>query len=163
MRTEDLVARFSDTTQDQCKAIFSSLFIVGNRLQTLFDNHIPGITLKQFMLLSLIRQSDKPLTFTELGELLGCSRQNIRKLADVLSKKGFIRLEQNPRDPRAMCICPTEKVEEFFQGAFAPYQGELRYLFEVYTPQEIQTLFKLLTKMYDGIDNLREKTRGHES
>ncbi len=90
MNLDDLTAKFSVTTEGQRKAIFSTLFIAGNKLQTLFDNHIPEVSLKQFMLLSIVRQSEEPLTFTQLGELLGCSRQNIKKLAAVLAKKDLL-------------------------------------------------------------------------
>ena len=74
MEINNLINKFSDSTENQQKAIFNSLFIIGNKLQTLFDNHIPEISLKQFMLLSIIRQSKEYLTFTQLGNLLGCSR-----------------------------------------------------------------------------------------
>ena len=56
MNIDDLTSRFSDSTENQRKAIFSTLFIAGNRLQTLFDNNIPEVSLKQFMLLSIVRQ-----------------------------------------------------------------------------------------------------------
>ena len=101
MNFNDLIAKFSNTAENQQKAIFSTLFIAGNKLQTLFDKHIPEISLKQFMLLSIVRQSEKQLTFTQLGTLLGCSRQNIKKLADVLMKKGFITIQRSPLDTRA--------------------------------------------------------------
>lgn len=153
----ELTARFSGTTENQRKAIFSSLFIATNKLQTLFDNHIPQISLKQFMLLSIVRQSKEPLTFTQLGNILGCSRQNIKKLAEILEKKGFISIQQSPFDTRAMCICPTEKVEDFFENDFSEYQEELKYLFEVYTDQEVETLFILMSKLYTGIENLEKK------
>ena len=158
MQSGDLTRRFSDTVENQRKAIFSTLFIAGNKLQTLFDNRIPEVSLKQFMLLSIVRQADEQLTFTQLGNLLGCSRQNIKKLADVLMKKGFIIIRKSPCDTRAMCICPTEKVNEYFQNEFSKYQEELKYLFEVYTNEEIQTLFILLSKLYAGIENLEVKT-----
>jgi len=154
MNLDDLIAKFSSSTENQQKAIFSTLFIAGNKLQTLFDNHIPKVSLKQFMLLSIVRQSKEQLTFTQLGDLLGCSRQNIKKLADALVKKGFITIQKSPRDTRAMCICPTEKVDEFFANDFSEYQQELKYLFEVYTDTEIETLFILLSKLYTGIENL---------
>ncbi len=89
--------------------------------------------------------------------MLGCSRQNIKKLADVLKKKGFITIHQSPHDTRAMCICPTEKVNDYFQNEFSEYQKELKYLFEVYTDKEIETLFILLSKLYTGIDNLEKR------
>ncbi len=156
MNIDDLITKFSDTTENQEKAIFSTLFIAGNKLQTLFDNHIPEVSLKQFMLLSIVRQSKEKLTFTQLGNLLGCSRQNIKKLADVLMKKGFIIIQQNPHDTRALYICPTDKVNEYFQNGFSEYQKDLKYLFEVYTDKEIETLFILLSKLYSGIDNIEK-------
>ncbi len=157
MNLINLNAKFSGSTEDRKKAIFSTLFIAGNKLQTLFDNHIPEISLKQFMLLSVVRQSEEPLTFTQLGNLLGCSRQNIKKLADVLRKKGFITIQQSPHDTRAMCICPTEKVNDYFINDFSEYQEKLKYLFEVYTDKEIETLFILLSRLYAGIENLDRK------
>ena len=157
MDLDNLIAKFSNSTENQSKAIFSTLFIAGNKLQTLFDNRIPKVSLKQFMLLSIIKQSKEQLTFTQLGNLLGCSRQNIKKLADVLMKKGFITIQQSPHDIRAMCICPTEKVSDYFANDFLEYQKELKYLFEVYTDEEIETLFILLSKLYAGIENLEKK------
>ncbi|MCI8801167.1 MAG: MarR family transcriptional regulator [Lachnospiraceae bacterium] len=157
MKLDDLITRFSDTTEKQRKAIFSTLFIAGNKLQTLFDNRIPEVSLKQFMLLSIVRQSKEPLTFTQLGNLLGCSRQNIKKLADVLMRKGFVIIQQSPRDTRALSIRPTENCNGYFENEFSEYQEELKYLFEVYTDQEIETLFILLSKLYTGIDNLEKR------
>lgn len=158
MELNDLIERFSDTTEHRQKAIFSTLFIAGNRLQTLFDNHIPELSLKQFMLLSMVRQSGGQLTFTQLGTLLGCSRQNIKKLANALEKKGFITIQPSSNDTRASCICPTEKVAAYFENEFYTYQEELTYLFAVYSEEEITTLFTLLTKLYAGIDNLEQKS-----
>ena len=157
MNLDELTQKYSSSTDNQRKAIFSTLFIAGNKLQTLFDNHIPKVSLKQFMLLSIVRQSKEQLTFTQLGNILGCSRQNIKKLADVLMKKGFITIQQSPHDIRAMCICPTEKVNDFFINEFSEYQEELNYLFEVYTDKEIETLFILLSKLYAGIENLEKR------
>lgn len=156
MNIDDLTAKFSSSTDNQRKAIFSTLLIAGNKLQTLFDQRIPEVSLKQFMLLSIIRQSKEPFTFTQLGNLLGCSRQNIKKLADVLTKKGFITIQQSPHDTRAMCICPTEKVNDYFIHDFSKYQEELKDLFAVYTEDEIEQLFLLLSKLYAGIENLKK-------
>ncbi len=157
MELDDLIIKFSDTAENQRKAIFSTLFIAGNKLQTLFDNHIPELSLKQFMLLSVVRQSKEKLTFTELGNLLGCSRQNIKKIAEVLEKKGFVTIQQSSYDTRAFGICPTQKAEDYFQNDFLEYQKELKYLFEVYTEEEIKTLFILLSRLYQGIDHLENK------
>lgn len=163
MNLKDLTAKFSGSTENRRKAIFSTLFIAGNKLQTLFDNHIPEISLKQFMLLSVVRQSEEPQTFTQLGSLLGCSRQNIKKLADALAKKGFVTLQQSPYDTRAVCICPTEKADDYFANEFSEYQEELKELFAVYTDKEIEELFLLLSKLYAGIENLEKRVANEKS
>lgn len=157
MEINDLIQRFSDTTENQEKAIFNSLFILENQLQTLFDQRIPDLSLKQFMLLSIIRQSQEALTFTELGQLMGCSRQNIKKIASVLAKKGYVSIQKSPHDSRALCLSPTKQANTFFTHEFVPYQKELLYLFEIYTAEEITTFFHLLTKLYDGIDHLEKR------
>lgn len=157
MNLDDLIAAYSDTTERQSRAIFSTLFIAGNKLQTLFDSRIPELSLKQFMLLSVARRSEEPLTFTQLGSLLGCSRQNVKKLAEILQKKGFLTIQQSPHDARALCIRPTERADDFFRHDFAACRAELKYLFAVYTEQEIQTLFLLLSKLYAGIENLEKR------
>ena len=56
-----------------------------------------------------------------------------------------------------MCICPTEKVNDYFENDFSEYQEELKYLFEVYTEKEIETLFILLSKLYAGIENFEKR------
>jgi len=158
MDVDYLVKKFSDTTENREKAVFSTLFIAGNKLQTVFDSHIPEVSLKQFMLLSVVRQAKEPLTLTQLGELLGCSRQNIKKLADALKKKGFIAVRQSPLDARAACILLTEKARRYFRKDFSVYEKELGHLFAVYTDEEIETLFLLLSRLYAGIENLERKT-----
>ena len=154
MNIEDLIENYSDSAQKQSRAIFSSIFIIGNKLQTIFDNNIPEISLKQFMLLSMIRQSEIPLTLTQLGNLLGCSRQNIKKIAESLMKKGYITFVKSSQDSRATCIRITQKANDFYENDFAKYQKDLKYLFDVYSSQEIEALFTLLSKMYSGIENL---------
>ncbi len=159
MDIQDLITRFSDGRERQGKAIFSSLFILGNRLQTLFDQRIPELSLKQFMLLSVVRQASKPMPLTHLGELLGCSRQNVKKLGAALERKGFVSFQSGPEDERILCICPTQKAEDYFHGEFAPYRQELSYLFVEYSDEEIALLFSLLSRLYQGVDNLERREK----
>ncbi|WP_278841509.1 MarR family winged helix-turn-helix transcriptional regulator [Holdemania filiformis] len=157
MKINDLIESSSKTRKGQQGAIFSSLFIIGNKLQTVFDNHISELSLKQYMLLSLMEQSKEKLTFTQLGNLLGCSRQNIKKLSNVLEKKGFVNIEQNPNDSRAFCLCLTEKAKEYLSIDFMKYRDELKYLFEEYSDDEIKVLFELLMRLYNGVESLEKK------
>lgn len=73
-------------------------------------------------------------------------------------KKGYITFVKNSQDSRATCIRITQKANDFYENDFAKYQKDLKYLFDVYSSQEIEALFTLLSKMYSGIENLKAKT-----
>ena len=147
----------SQKKADEEKGIFGALMRASTRLQTLFDKTIPQLTLKQFMLLTIVRQSPQELTLHELGDRLGCSRQNIRQLAETLSAKGLVTLEASSRVPRALCVRITGSVDETFDAKLRSYLRDLDYLFEVYTDEEITTLYELLGRLFDGIANVEKK------
>lgn len=142
---------------DEEKGIFAALMSASTQLQTLFDKTIPQLTLKQFMLLTIVRQSPQELTLHELGDRLGCSRQNVRQLAETLCAKGLVTLEPSSRIPRALCVRITENVDESFDAKLRSYLVDLDYLFEGYTDEEISTLFQLLNRLFDGIANVEKK------
>lgn len=154
MELTDLITRFRSSREKQTKAIFSSLFIAGNRLQTLFDYDDTDISLKQFMLLTMVQQSGEALTFTQLGKLMGCSRQNVKKLAAVLQQKGFVDIRPNHEDARAAVILPTKKLEGYFDRAAARHTEKLNTLFSGYSDQELDQFFSLFMRLYDGIEKL---------
>ena len=156
MQLSDLIEKFRHTRDGQGRAIFSTIFIAGNRLQTSFDRADGQVTMKQFMLLTMLRQSGEDMTFTQLGELLGCSRQNIKKLAASLEKKGLVTISRNPRDGRACGISPTEKLAAYFRQTAQIHTEKLRDLFSVYSDGEMEQLFRLLMKLYNGLDRLEQ-------
>lgn len=168
MNINDLTLQFSDSRPHQIKAIFASLFILQNRLQTAFDQGNPEITLKQFMLLIIIRQAaerNEFPTFTQAGKLLGCSRQNIKKLAVLLEKKGWVQISTNAQDVRASTILPTEAAKQFFAGVAAEHEQMLNLLFSSYTNEQIHLFFEMLTMLYPAIDKLEtaiQKENFHE-
>ena len=155
MKLQELITQFSDTRERQIRGIFANLFILQNKLQTVFDNSSQGITLKQFMLLIMVKQGKEPLTFTQLGELLGCSRQNIKKLADALEKKGFVTISANEKDARAAVITPTPAVEQFFVQAAKQHEEILGALFAQYEDVEIKQLYDGLAKLHGGIEQMK--------
>ena len=157
---QTLIERYSGSREDRGKAVFSTIFIVGNKLQTLFDARIPKLTLRQFMLLSIAGQAASPLTLTELGEVLGCSRQNVRKLAGALEAKGFAELRRSEEDARAVTLLPTEKAKAYIAEVFPEYASELGALFSVYDDAEEKALFELMMRLYAGLEKLAEAGEG---
>lgn len=154
MEIKQLMERHSDCREKQEKAIFASLFIVQNELQTSFDKIDPDVTLKQWLLLVMLKQSGEPLTLTQLGRLMGCSRQNVKKLAAALEKKGYVSVEQNTNDIRASCVVPTEKIIKHFQSRTELYDSMLGLLFREFSDEEVQQLFQAFNKLYGGANSI---------
>lgn len=142
---------------DEEKTILATIMTAATRLQTLFDKSIPQLTLKQFMLLAIVQKSPAAPTLHELGDRLGCSRQNVRQLAESLVHKDLITLEPSDRVARALCVHLTEKMQETFQEKLDSYIRDLDFLFEDYSPQELSDLCGLLSRLPSGIDNLEKK------
>ena len=59
-----------------------------------------------------------------------------------------------------MALETTERTDRFFGEDFRKYQEELQALFSVYTADELATLFRLLSRMFEGIDCLAAQGRG---
>lgn len=137
------------------KAIFSSLFILENRIQTAFDNQVTQVSLKQLMLLVLILKNSN-LNYTEYANLLGCSRQNIKKLASSLKEKGYVVIEKGENDKRQSRLKVTEKFYKFKENFNLIANQKLDTLFSIYTEEELKTLFHLISKLYIGCERLEK-------
>ena len=92
MKMDKLFEEYDCDTEHRVQAIFSSIFILQNRMQTAGEKLQTEIFLKQWLLLAMTACCPEPRTLTNIGNLMGCSRQNIKKLALTLEKKGFVRL-----------------------------------------------------------------------
>jgi DNA-binding MarR family transcriptional regulator len=109
------------------------------------------------MVLIMVKQvPEKVLDLTSCGELLGCSRQNIKKLAVALEKKELITISRNKKDRRRTDLCLTEKGESYFQSVAKLHDEALHSIFEGYTDDEITNFFIILMKLYSGVENLEE-------
>jgi len=151
---------FEETTDSQIKAIFASIFILQNKLQTACDKLQKDITMKQWLLLAMTTSCQSPPTLTRLGELMGCSRQNVKKLALALEKKGFLHIKQSESNASATCIILDGKVEEYIQQNNEIHIETLSLLFRDFTTQEIEQLYKYVEKLFEGICRVEAYSKG---
>lgn len=157
----DRFAQFNGDTQQREQAIFSSLFILQNRMQTAGEKLQTKITMKQWLLLAMIEICPEPRTLTNVGHGMGCSRQNVKKLALALEKKGFVRLLSSSHN--SVRIELTEKVQRYAEEIGERRKKALSLLFADFSEKEIEQLFSLYRKLYAGverIENYTEELRG---
>lgn len=157
MEIHQLIKAFSKTRDSQQRAIFSSLFIMGNRLQTSFDKLDPVVTLKQFMLLTMVKNAPQEgLTLTQIGELLGSSRQTAKKLALSLEKKQLVHIQQSSQDKRKSLLTITSEGLDYFAKVAALHNTALSRLFEGYSDEELAQFFAIFMKLYAGVEALEQ-------
>ena len=93
----------------------------------------------------------QPPSLTEVAAHAGCSRQNVKKIAAILEKKGYVELVTET-DMRAVRIVLTKKFHEFYQPFVEKSALGINALFGGMTNEEIETFFYLLGKLGDNVD-----------
>ncbi len=151
---KDKFEEFGTDTEHKIQAIFSSVFVLENLLQNVGEKLQTEITMKQWLLLAMTEVCDKPCTLTSVGNLMGCSRQNIKKLANILEKKGFIRFIDGNNN--SVQIELTNKVKEYGKELTPKHLTALKLLFSEFTTEEIDQLFIMYKKLYIGIEKIEE-------
>ncbi len=154
MKPEEIFESYNCDTTHRVQAIFSSIFILQNRMQTAGEKLQTQISMKQWLLLAMTTSCPEPRTLTNVGKLMGCSRQNIKKLALALEKKGFIRLRLGGNN--SVCIELTEKAMGYSEEVAQRCLQSLKLLFEDFSEDEIKTLFQYYTKLYAGIERVEK-------
>lgn len=166
MPTPELIARHARTDELRRQALFASILIIQNRLQTACDKLDPEITLKQWLLLAMASTSETPLSLSQLAALMGCSRQNVKKLALLLEKKGFLTLADNPRDSRSLCLLAGPRLDSWKRSVQDHQNKILSLLFKDFSEAQTTVFYELTMQLYQGlerIENYAEKESTHEN
>lgn len=150
----ELFEQFNHDTLHRMQAIFSSIFVLQNRMQTAGEKLQTEISMKQWLLLAMTECCPKPRTLTNVGNLMGCSRQNVKKLALALEKKGFVRLLLSNNN--SVLIELTEKVKRYAEEIGERHRKALSLLFADFSEEEIEQLFSLYKKLYAGLERMEK-------
>ena len=108
---QGVLAEMEDTT-----FVFGALFVTANLMETLLDRAFAsyGITSKQWLLLITIQSlfQEAP-TVSQVASVMGSSHQNVKQVALNLEKRGFLRLEKDKQDGRAIRLLVTDTCHAF--------------------------------------------------
>lgn len=154
MKMNDLFEAYDCDTQHRMQAIFSSIFVLQNRLQTAGEKLQTEISMKQWLLLAMTECCLEPRTLTNIGNLMGCSRQNIKKLALALEKRDFVHLSLGANN--SVCIELTDKANAYANEMGDRHLQALKSLFADFNEEEIEQLFRLYAKLYMGMERVEK-------
>lgn len=138
------------------KLIFSGVFVLENKLHTVLDRYLEGITSKQWLVLVVSSSFPTPPDLSKVGKALGCSRQNIKKLALALEKEGMVSLIESESDGRSLCIHLTVKGRIILQNSKNLENKVYNSLFKEFTQDDINSYYSLSKKFNNGIDHLEK-------
>ena len=144
--------QFNCDTTHRMQAIFSSIFVLQNRMQTAGEKLQTKISMKQWLLLAMTACCPEPRTLTNIGNLMGCSRQNVKKLALALEKKGFVHLQLSSNN--SVLVELTEDVQRYAEEIGERQMKALSLLFSDFSEEEIEQLFFLYSKLYTGLERV---------
>jgi DNA-binding MarR family transcriptional regulator len=101
--------------------IFRLLFFITQKWQKNMDRKLDrqaGITTRQWMLMVVLSRHfrDRLPTLGETANAFGTSRQNLKRIALDLQRKGYLIIIQDPADQRVQRLTLTGKHAEDFEG-----------------------------------------------
>ena len=135
--------------------LFGSLFLLSNKLQTLGDSYLQEITLKQWFLLMMIHNLNKEQpSVTEVAAHISSTRQNVRKMLEVLAGKGYVILAVNPQDKRNLSVSLTQKTYDFFTAFEAKGDAFLQRLFSDVDPLLLENTRKVFDALFENIERM---------
>lgn len=154
MKINELFDSCDCDTLHRMQAVFASIFVLQNRMQTAGEKIQTQISMKQWLLLAMTELCPEPRTLTNVGNIMGCSRQNIKKLASALEKKGFVRLVSGGKN--SVRIELTDKAEQYAEEVGERHFKSLKLLFEDFSEDEIKQLFSFYSKLYAGMERVEK-------
>ncbi|HEY4391909.1 MAG TPA: MarR family transcriptional regulator [Paenibacillus sp.] len=145
--------------------IFGGILTLANRLQVLGDRLDDHITLKQWLFIAVISKLEQPApTISEVAKVTGNSRQNVKKMAALLEKQGFVLLTKDEHDARIVRIHLTPKCIAYFQNRSGKETEFMTSLFDAFDDKLTDGLYEGMMKLADNVNRmenaLEETDRG---
>lgn len=120
-----------------------------DRVATRFMDSV-GLTPSQFDALAVL--GDSPgMTMKELSQLSMITGGTLTPVLDRLEAKGLVTRCKGTQDSRQTIVALTPQGQALYEQAFLPFVAHMRTYSDKLTPDEQQTLVKLLDKFTDAL------------
>jgi DNA-binding MarR family transcriptional regulator len=135
--------------------VFGTIFTLSNRLQALGDRMDERLTVKQWLFLAGVVQCGPGApTLSQVAKRIGTSRQNAKKIAAILERQRFIRIERDARDARALQISLTDACMERLSQRAEMEKRFLGELFSGFGPGEMSAFAGALKKLEKNVEEM---------
>lgn len=144
--------------------IIGCISLLSNKLNQFGDEILPDITFKQWFLLMMISkmEPEQEKNINSISEVVGTSRQNIKKMLIPLQEKGYVQVCKSTYDARALKVELTEKTYQYFADNEDITGRETNRLFKQFSIEEIEGLVCNLEKLMDCLAVYGERELSNE-
>ncbi len=118
-----------------------------------------GLSATDLKCLDLLRQTDTPLTASNLARLTGLTGGAITGVADRLEAAGFVERVRDPSDRRRWELRPIPGRLGEIAAQFAPLAAAMSELCATYTDEQLATVTDFLTRLETILDEQTERLR----
>jgi DNA-binding MarR family transcriptional regulator len=141
--------------------IYGGIFALSNRLQLLGDRFDSNISTKQWFLTVIIASfKDEAPTISMAAERVGSSRQNVKKMAVILEKRGFLTIIKDREDGRIQRLKLTKYCVDYFKQRDEREEKYLESLFADVDEALLTGLFRGMKQLEKNI--IRMESRNEE-
>ncbi|MDU4860839.1 MAG: winged helix DNA-binding protein [Terrisporobacter othiniensis] len=136
--------------------VFGGILLLANRLQTLGDNTLEELTIKQWFLITMIvNMESKNPTIKEIANFTGSTRQNIKQMISSLEKKGFIITKKSLDDGRVTIVQITEKCKIYLETTEKQGNKFLDRLFRNVDSQHLNNMAESIELLIKEAENYK--------
>ena len=132
--------------------IYGAIHMLANRLQMVGDRIDTEVSSKQWFLLAIIAKfTEAPPNIGDVAQVLGTSRQNVKKMANILERQGFLKMEKDKNDLRSIQLFLTQKCRAYFKSR---EQQEVEYIERIFADMDDEMLTSLCSGMNKLVENI---------
>lgn len=131
--------------------MYGSLSVLDNRIAALQSEEFKDLTMKQHFLLVSIGTFDDNPTLSDVSLLIGCSYQNVRKMAEQLQAKGYLTICKDEEDKRKLRLVPAEKLMNLTQDKQEVTQQFMDRMYRDISEDDLMTALSVILKMTENI------------
>ena len=103
-----------------------------------------------------VMDRDQP-SVTEVADFMGGTRQNVRKMLEVLEGKSFVTLSANSLDRRTLSVALTPKTEQLFVRFQAKGDAFLDRLFDGIPPEDLEATRRTVEALFENMERMGEE------
>ena len=131
--------------------MYGSLSVLDNKIAALQSEEFTDLTMKQHFLLVSIGTFDDNPTLSDVSQLIGCSYQNVRRMAEQLQAKGYLTICRDEEDKRKLRLVPEEKLMALTQDKQEVTRQFMDRMYRDISEDDLMTALSVILKMTENI------------